>query len=45
VVSRASAWAPRLSTVPSIYDLSPSYLLVFIHKIHTSLCFLLLMWL
>jgi hypothetical protein len=39
---RASAWVPRLSSVPSVYAWIPSFLFVFVNKIHTNLHFLLL---
>jgi hypothetical protein len=42
VAPQALAWAPRLSDLPSVCAWSPSSLLVFINKIHTSLRFLLL---
>jgi hypothetical protein len=37
---RASACAPRLSTAPCVYTLSPSpsCRFVFINKIHTKIC-------
>jgi hypothetical protein len=42
VALRASAWARRLSTVPSVFVWSPSFLLGLTNKIHTSIPSLLL---